>query len=131
MKMTNEELIQALRICAGGAGCLTCCLQTKCDGIEDQLTTAAERLEALLTENEHLREATKMMPKWVSVEERLPAKPGEYIVHIRGAKTATTLEYVGCRPDYKGPIWRDDCDIRYKVTRWMPLPEPPRTEGVE
>lgn len=98
---------------------------------------AADRLEALLAENEHLREVTKMIPKWVSVEERLPVltkkeidlieKFGiefapEYVVLIKGADKPTVLMFDGAK-------WVDDNGTWYRVSYWMPLPEPPSTEG--
>lgn len=71
--MTDQELIEALRWCASGnvGGCIDCPAEEACDECSGKaLVDAADRLEAMLAENEHLREATKMIPQWVSVSER-------------------------------------------------------------
>lgn len=65
--MTYKELIQNLRICGKGGNCVGCELDGKCGGISRILADAADRLEALLAENEHLREATKMLGKDTNV----------------------------------------------------------------
>ena len=72
--------------------------------------------------------------EWVSVEERLPDKHGEYIVcacdeggpideRIWGGTVAVCADY------YDGTfIWYEgnrEYDISDIVTHWMPLPAPP------
>lgn len=63
--------------------------------------------------------------KWISVEDRLPTEPSEYIVVIKSATRATTLLF-------DGSFWfEEDRDKRrtyYAVTHWMPLPEPPKED---
>ena len=63
--------------------------------------------------------------KWVSVEDRLPDKPGTYLCHFDDGETETF------------PLNEDEFDgygnvtIKWGVlgygwvTHWMPLPEPP------
>ena len=68
----------------------------------------------------------------VTVQEWIPAsdppkESGEYVVMIHGGVKATTLFYseyykVWCEFD------DDEHEIPYNVTRWMPLPEPPKGE---
>ena len=64
------------------------------------------------------------MPKWISVEERLPGAKGPYLVcgehWIAGAKTITTICF------WWGDRW--DRDGVFEITHWMPLPEPPKEE---
>ena len=58
---------------------------------------------------------------WISVAERLPEIPNEYIVMIEGAEIPTTLYWTGDE-------WADIYSLgedTYHVTHWMPLPEPP------
>ena len=65
------------------------------------------------------------MSEWISVKERLPEKPGEYLV-----------AYQPCYWDNVQPEFRVGIDSfrgktawakkKYQcVTHWMPLPEPP------
>lgn len=59
---------------------------------------------------------------WISVEDRLPTEPMEYIVMIKGGANATTLLFDGVLWFSEDPEeWR----TYYTVTHWMPLPEPP------
>lgn len=64
MEMTAKELIQALRHCASDDeyGCLRCPGESTCDECTGKsLLDAADRLEALLDENERLRSAVKKL----------------------------------------------------------------------
>lgn len=127
--MNDRELIQILRVCASGFSCLACEMRAECKGFGKNLVMAANRLEELLAENDHLREVTKMVPKWVSVEEQLPADEtrvlalgADHVIHdMRWDKRATE--------------WRDRVTgyayFDYFITHWMPLPELPSTEEVE
>lgn len=115
--MTDKELIQALR------------------KVHDAYFTpgvhshsiyghAADRLEALMAENERLKE---QMPKWRPASEP-PEKDGRYLCVKRIGKSGAHYVTI-MNGDEHGfsmeHIYSDD------VTHWMPLPEPPSTEGVE
>lgn len=126
--MTDRELIQALREDAEWAAANE--WETPIT-LSDNLAEAAKRIEALVAENEHLREVTKMLgkdtdvpTKWVSVEERLPECVGYYLVILDGTREMAVLFFD------KWPLsWTDDDDVEYNVTHWMPAPC--RPEGVE
>lgn len=113
--MTDKELIQVL--------------------YRDGYHAAAARMENLLAENKAMSERDK----WVSVNERLPEltekeiedikhysfdHAPEFIVFIEGADIPTVLKF-------DGKLWFDNSGTWYPITHWMPLPEPPSTEGVE
>lgn len=111
---------------------------------------AADRLEALERKCtameavlDHLREATKMVPKWVSVEERLPEMHQSTYEDIDGMHKRYQSEPVlgvdicgevaivwHNRTDYGESYWEDEPGNIYEITHWMPFPEPPSTEGV-
>ena len=63
--------------------------------------------------------------QWISVEDRLPTEPTEYIVVIKGGASATTLLF-------DGSLWfeedQDGWRTYYAVTHWMPIPQPPKGE---
>lgn len=77
----------------------------------------------------------KLLTGWILCSEQLPADPvpdvfyglsemdtyPEYIVMISGAQEPTFLKYIG-----NGEWYRDG--NYYKVTAWMPLPEPYQEE---
>lgn len=60
--------------------------------------------------------------EWVSVYDMLPDSPGKYLVTIFGGRVV-----IGNLIDYyqDGNLSFDD----YRVTHWMPLPEPPKMKG--
>lgn len=138
--MTDKELIKAARKCQRTRGCGSCTLFNECPGRAAYLAMAADRLEALLAENELLREATKMMPKWFSVEEKLPEESGLYFTLSTESPKRwidnfdTSLGKFGAWWDYE-PDGTKHPNYRFteaeNITHWMPIPEPPSTEGVE
>lgn len=127
--MTDKKLIQALR----AYSCQEWTIPNK----------AADRLEVLLAENERLK---AQLPKWISVEERLPETEPETIIwgdpdEAYTYETSQTVLVVNSN----GEMWLDryisgplyDGWTRYRskrsqaqerVSHWMPLPS---TEGVE
>ncbi len=62
--------------------------------------------------------------EWISVDERLPERPGAYLTYtFRGYTKISHFEEwaIGEEPSF------DD----YTVTHWMPLPEAPKMKGGE
>lgn len=137
--MTDQRLIKALRRCGSRIeNCNGCFLYENCRRTNCIVPAipAADRLEALLAENEHLREVAKMASKWVSVDERLPELTEmdkywikqlgmevapEFIVIVKGALIPSVLRFDGKK-------WRDDNGTWYRVEYWCRLPKPPSTE---
>ena len=68
--------------------------------------------------------------EWISVEDRLPDKPGEYLVAYHPCHWVQNADYsitqVGI-DNFRGKTsWARQ---KYQfVTHWMPLPEPPKGE---
>lgn len=133
--MTDKELIQALRCCGVGQSCKKCPANSECYKVSYKY--AADRLEAMLAENERLK---AQLPKWVSVKERMPHFNQPYIVTacdenapagegIWYSTVVVVAEYYnGCWTWYEGET---EYDLTGLVTHWQPLPESPSTEGVE
>lgn len=124
--MEIEKLKDMLRNAAGGPVGIQMCQE------------AADALEQLQAENDRLKEEVQQM-RWIPVEERLPDKMGEYIVHVDGKVTqdvycvcdeverwlcyngtfsALYIDPYSSKPLRDGPYPR--------VTHWMPLPKPPK-----
>ena len=79
---------------------------------------AADAIEELLAESVTLR---NQLPKWVSVEERLPEKDEMVIVYYSWTGQSGT--------EYKEVSLETLDEMRYcgnKLLGWMPLPEPPK-----
>jgi hypothetical protein len=60
------------------------------------------------------RQTIDVTTKWISVKERLPNEPGEYL--------ASSNEYVTVL-EFKGGKWHDINGSRYFVDAWMQKPE--------
>lgn len=69
-----------------------------------------------------LKEVLDKLPRWTPVEECLPRTFEEFIVMIKGGKSATTLYY-------DGESFVDIYGSEYSVTHWMPMPEPPEVQN--
>ena len=65
-----------------------------------------------------------IVPRWISVEERLPKVKGSYLVcgkhWIARSEPITTIHY------WWGDSWAQS--TVFEITHWMPLPEPPKEE---
>ena len=75
--------------------------------------------------------------RWIPVEERLPDKPGHYLVCTNvnywhggcmdkngaSSNAGTTLSVLDCFCDITGD-WNRVCNAH--VTHWMPVPKPPK-----
>ena len=81
--------------------------------------------------------------QWISVNDRLPDRPGHYLIwhggcmdinedHKHGPNgtpagyDGTTMSVLDCYYDATGD-WNRVCNCH--VTHWMPLPTPPKEEG--
>ena len=121
----DENLVNRLRSLAGmlpqkhtlpsGADTVICSLEAFMQ-IKELAEEAANALEEL------------SKPRWIPVTERLPGKPENYPhCELRKCYFLVTLEstaVVSCGYDFENNRWRES----FKVTHWMPLPEPPKEE---
>ena len=83
------------------------CFELKCDAF-----TYNQQLEA-------------QVPKWISVEERLPEEPGEVLMVLYGRVCIAWYHCDGRFESGSGYVWTAGMG---EVTHWMPLPEPPKGE---
>ena len=85
--------------------------------------------------------ALREQPRWISVEERLPEKKGQYLVYTKWAY-GSFIRLSNWTPKYNGweehlsgrAIWYN-YDSEYgdyeckDITHWMQLPDAPEVEG--
>lgn len=137
-----DELIKALRNCTNPNKCCEdcgffdkCYKNTEHFSIEEQAADAIEELWkkylASEVDNTNLtgwlaEEHAKHL--WVPVTERLPERLGNYLVYVNYAKG--DLPFVGV-DFYSGNSFLTEfsCPGYYRISHWMPLPEPPQEEN--
>lgn len=106
------------------------------DGIKPdrEIDCAIEGLKALQAENDRLKKEVQQM-RWIPVEERLPeenvtvlafnADPHAEKYVLARYRTVVHLGCCWCQFDQEYDSWCASC---WKVTHWMPLPQPPKEE---
>ncbi|MBR5878416.1 MAG: DUF551 domain-containing protein [Akkermansia sp.] len=129
--MTREEAIARIELAA-----------TEMTGTLAATTeqSAAEVLQRYIDAYDMAISAMKEQPRWISVEERLPEKEGQYLVYTKWTY-GNFIRLCNWTPKYNGweehlngrAIWYN-YDSEYgdyeskDITHWMPLPEPPEVE---
>lgn len=107
---THDEIKKGLEHCAESEPCVDCvydkrdfpkCIQRK----SADALALIQQLEA-------------QAPNWISVEERLPKKDERVLFFAKDSRATMDTAYG----------WWVRASERYKVTHWMPLPEPPEED---
>ena len=106
-------------------------------GVFRLLEEAAAALEQLQAENDRLKEEVQQM-RWIPVEERLPeenvtvlafnADPHAEKYVLARYRAVVHFGCCWCQFDQEYDSWCASC---WKVTHWMPLPQPPKEETYE
>ena len=76
-----------------------------------------DTLEQLQAENDKLK---AQVPRWIPVEERLPKKEEDVLVHYAGGRI--DMDWVGKLGAFR---WEE---VNGEATHWMHLPQPPKEE---
>ena len=66
------------------------------------------------------------MNNWISVKDKLPNDHTPVIVAIKDTHGDNPVMYSDFGWCLNGDYWIVDNDVRYDITHWMPLPEPPK-----
>ena len=113
------ELVKALRTCELSIPCTECPFYSNGDAPSKECATmnvaAADAIEELI----------KVVPRWISVEERLPEN-GKFVLVSDGDDIDTACRYKALTPDEVETFFWDSV---LEVTHWMPLPEPPKEDA--
>ena len=114
------DLINALRSCNAPADyCDSCPYHYGSIQCLDLNKNAADAIEELVGKTDTLQ---AQMPRWISVDERLPEQNEPVIAIAKSAYTHVVIAWV-----IDGQ-WYTYNDYHFKVSHWMPLPEPPKDE---
>ena len=141
---TPEEIKQELQWLAYGCResnteCDECIHAEICSNVteRDAPCNALALIELLESERD---EALAKVPKWISVEEKMPPEDTEVLVYatekIKGFGSVTAIcEYSETTSMFGNKTGRYDWSspweyfhVDYKITHWMPLPEPPEED---
>ena len=121
--MTTEQIVKSLRAC----GCGRC---DDCACIQENVSCKEKNLEAadlIKQQAAKIKELEEKIPRWISVDDRLPEEKVNCIVHYKHAYCDNDDYWAIGICFYDGEKFQ--MDLSYKVTHWMPLPEPPETDG--
>lgn len=122
--MTKDEIVKSLRAC-GRSCCDDCVCFKKEVPCKVNNLGAADLIDQQAAK---IKELEAKVPRWIPVTERLPEIEKRVLVLDRhGNAMVRTLR---CLAGEKGPSFRPDGLVpRKHITHWMPLPEPPETDG--
>ena len=119
--MTKEQLVEVLRKNADENPCQFACEEcNEADCLTPVLRTAADLIEQQAAK---IKELEEKIPRWIPVTEKIPPDQEEVLVQTRSKNGVRNVD---------SGYWAIDHFIhrgRAEVTHWMPLPEPPETDG--
>ena len=73
--------------------------------------------------NQYEKSFTDTIPKWLSVNEKLPKDEENVLVTIKDDSADSPIYYTSIGWYYKG-IWVVENEVSHQVIAWMPRPEP-------
>lgn len=119
---TPEEIKYALRWCYARDGrkeCFGCPYRHEdCDG-----ALYADAFSYIQQLEDHIRDLTKMVPRWISVKERLPEKGAPVVALCRYDSAPDKYYLLQERYDTRSNFWSNGA-----AQYWTQLPEPPEDE---
>lgn len=119
---TPEKIRFNIMECAHGHCLSECPYDSSDECVEDLLDDALALIERLESERDA---ALAKVPRWISVEERLPEHEHEVLVYTDRYGGRTEFAYYVRHLE----AWYQNCCLLIpNVTHWMPLPEPPKEE---
>ena len=121
----RDELVKRLRDAAKMSEALAVLLPNSDGSATAKLyNEVADAIEELSVVVRAQKAVLDKFQSWIPVTERLPEKPGNYLVYANYAKG--NLPFVDV-DYYSGKNFATvyTCCGYYRVTHWMPLPEPP------
>jgi hypothetical protein len=128
--ITNQNidwlLDRALKKASGDAQTLKESILERKEILDEKFPTNENKSNNLDVKSNNLdvnmyRQGTLSNPQWISVDERLPDKYKSVLISCEDEVRIDCIDEYGW--------WH--YNYLYRVTHWMPLPEPPKKEGVD
>lgn len=123
---TPEEIKHTLRYCwckDEKHQCIKCPYNKENDSCDKALD--ADALAYIQQLEDHIRDLTKMVPRWISVEDRLPENGQKVIATFKNEEGVIVdqARYSNGEFDFASwaYVWHEN------ITHWMPMPELPGT----
>ena len=126
---TPEEIKNGLECCADLQGYDADCLNCPYNG--EQWCGDKSKTDALA----YIQQLEAKVPKWISVEERLPDDDANVLVHAIYKNKESVIvmtSYTHRMYGYNIEGWRSPWQYFFydhEITHWMPLPEQPEEHG--
>lgn len=121
---TPDKIKNGLEHCCE-AGCKHCPYKDDCHLSDGGSELAADALA-------YIQQLEAQVPKWISVEERMPEDGVNVLVYAIGCNEPSVIamsNHIHSMYGYNIEGWRAPWQYffhEYKITHWMPLPEPPK-----
>lgn len=127
---TPEEIKHTLRYCwckDEKHQCIKCPYNKENDSCDKALY--ADALAYIQQLEDHIRDLTKMVPRWISAKERLPENSLRALVRVIHSYNHTDGYADIAMSYFADGHWTDIPPKYYDVTHWMPLPELPEVKN--
>ena len=121
MQKTADEIKKGLECC------IEMCSSGNCPYFEDPECTTSVKKDALAI----IQQLEAQVPRWIPVEERLPEDCKHVLVFLRrNFVVGWSVDYWHIDTDWldDGKWSKNPPGGYFRVTHWMPLPEPPKEE---
>lgn len=119
---TPKEIKKAMDCCKAG-DCMSCPYLSNDNTLPCNVVLSRDVFKYIQQLEDHIRGLTKMVPRWISVGERLPENGALVVALCRYDFAPSRYYLLHERYDLRSNFWHDG-----SAQYWIQLPEPPKEE---
>ena len=119
---TPEEIKLAMDCCKAG-DCMSCPYLSNDNTLPCNVVLSKDVFKYIKQLEDHIRDLAKVVPRWISVGERLPENGALVVALCRYDFAPNRYYLLHERYDLRSNFWHDG-----SAQYWMPLPELPEVE---